>query len=336
MVEKPHDVMDYMKIDCEKTCEKIEIFINKKIEEGNYDGVLLGVSGGIDSTVALFLILRAVEDPKRVWGVHLPDRDSMNKFNQYADKLAEHTEINYKVLNISEFLREQNTYEPMIMKAIPYHPIINKIILFSNKLLSPILYGSTPFEVTLKRMNPENLRFGSVAGIAKSIENGFNNRHILRRKLLEDFAEENNLVLMGAANRSESFVGWFVKDGVDDLPYEILLNLYKNQVRQLAVYLGVPSYILDEAPSPDMFKGIGDEDLIGYKYDKIDRVAFVHENDLPFKYLTMSGVSVDEYEGIMRIHELSDWKRVNHHVTPQYDPNMHNDLEQLTIKQEIS
>ena len=336
MVEKPHDVMDLMKINCEKTCKGIEIFINERIREGNNDGVLLGVSGGIDSSVALYLILRAVKDPKRVWALHLPDRDSMKKFSHYAGKLADHTKINYRVENISELLRDKDTYKPLIMKAVPYHPLINKIILFSNKLLSPILYGSTPFEVTLKRMNPEKLRLGSVAGIARSIENGFNDRHMLRRRILEDFAEENNLLLLGAANRSESFVGWFVKDGVDDLPLEILGNLYKNQVKQLAAYLGVPGYILDEVPSPDMFKGIGDEDIIGYRYDKIDCVAFVHENDLPFEYLAKSGVSVDEYEGIMRIHELSDWKRINHHVTPRYDPNIHNDLEEYTIEQEIS
>ena len=329
MPEKHQDVMNYMKIDCEKTSQEIESFINNKIEEGNYDGVLLGVSGGIDSTVALHLILKAVKDPKKVWGLHLPDRDSMKKFTKYAEKLAEQTKINYKSINISKFLREQNTYDPLIMKTTPYHPLINKLILFTNKLLSPLLYGSTPYEVTLKRMNPEKLRFGSVAGIAKCIENGFNSRHILRRKILEDFAEENNLLLIGAANRSESFVGWFVKDGVDDLPLEVLLNLYKNQVKQLAGYLGVPDYILDEAPSPDMFKGIGDEDLIGHKYDQIDRVAFVYENELPVEYLVMSGVSVDEYESIMRIHDLSDWKRGNHHVYPRFDPNIQHDLEQL-------
>jgi NAD+ synthase len=329
MEHKSRDVMDLMKIDCEKTCEKIEAFINEKINEGNYDGVLLGISGGIDSSVALFIAVRAVQDPKKVWGIHLPDRDSMSKFSQYAKKLVESTGINYTVMNISDFLRERDTYKPLIMKAVPYHPFINKLILYSNKLLSPILYGSTPFEVTLKRMNPEKLRFGSVAGIAKCIENGFNSRHILRRKILEDFAEENNLLLIGAANRSESFVGWFVKDGVDDLPLEVLLNLYKNQVKQLAGYLGVPDYILDEAPSPDMFKGIGDEDLIGHKYDQIDRVAFVYENELPVEYLVMSGVSVDEYESIMRIHDLSDWKRGNHHVYPRFDPNIQHDLEQL-------
>jgi len=47
---------------------------------------------------------------------------------------------------------------------------------------------------------------------------------------------------------------------IDDFPVELLLDLYKNQVSQLARHLGVPEYVLGEAPSPDMFKGIGDED----------------------------------------------------------------------------
>ncbi|HUS79247.1 MAG TPA: hypothetical protein VM050_11385 [Patescibacteria group bacterium] len=51
------------------------------------------------------------------------------------------------------------------------------------------------------------------AGIAENIENGFNNRHILRRKILKEYTEKNNLLLVEAAKRSGSFMGWFVKDG---------------------------------------------------------------------------------------------------------------------------
>jgi hypothetical protein len=96
------------------------------------------------------------------------------------------------------------------------------------------------------------------------------------------------------------------------------------------VYLGVPGFTLDEAPSPDVFKGLGDEGLVGHKYDQIDRVAFVYENDLQFQYLELSGVSVEEYESNMRIHELSDWKRANHHETSRYDPNTQTNLEKYT------
>lgn len=312
------NLMDMMKIDCNQVCQAIEEFIKHKVADGNHNGVLLGVSGGVDSSVAVKIAVRAMNDPKKVWGMHLYDRDSMKKFREHSVRLAEALEINFQVMNISDNLREQKTYDPLIMKAVPYSPLINKMILLSNKILSPIFYGVTPFEVTLKRIDPSKIRFGFVAGIAKSIENGYNDRHILRRKILEDFAEEKNLLLIGAANKSESFVGWFVKDGVDDMPIEILMGLYKNQVKQIADFLDIPENILGEAPSPDMFKGLGDEDLIGHKYDQIDKVAFVAQNKLPVDILFVNGVSKGEYENIMRIHELSEWKRENPHEYPTF------------------
>lgn len=306
-----------MEIDCERVCGIIEDFIKLKVSEGQHSGVLIGISGGVDSAVAAHIAVRAMADPTKVWGMYLYDRDSMKKFGKYAKSLASKLKINFQTRSISEIIREQKTYDPMIMRFVPYSTVINRLILLSNKILSPILYGATPFEVTLKGLDPSELRFGLVAGIAKSIENGFNKRHKERRVILERYANENNLLLIGAANKSETFVGWFVKDGVDDLPIEILLGLYKNQVRKLAEYLGVPKYITGELPSPDMFKGLGDEELIGHKYDQIDKVAYVTENGLPFELLYENGVSSDEYERIMRIHELSKWKRESVHDYPQ-------------------
>ena len=124
-------------------------------------------------------------------------------------------------------------------------------------------------------------------------------------------------MLIGAANRAEAFVGWFVKDGVDDLPIELLLSLYKGQVRQMADYFEVPESITKEKPSPDMFKGLGDEDLIGYRYSVIDKVAYVEENGLTPEVAYGNGVSEQEYIRILKLHELSEWKRANPHEYPK-------------------
>ena len=310
------ELMDAMTIDCEKVAEIIAGFIRDKIEVEDRDGICMGISGGVDSAVASFLAVRAMGDPKKVYGLHLYDRDSQRKFREYAECLAGELGVNFEVRDISPTIKEKGTYDPLVMKLVPYSNLVNRMILFSNKMLSPLFYGETPFAQTLKRQDPSTLRFGFVAGIAKDIENGFNDRHILRRRLLEDYAEENNLLLVGAANRSESYVGWFVKDGIDDLPVELLLGLYKNQVRQLGRHLGVPEYILGEKPSPDMFKGIGDEDIIGHKYETIDLVAYAQENGLDEEALLGEGVSRGEIESIKRLHELSTWKREAEHEYP--------------------
>jgi NAD+ synthase len=311
-----------MVIDCESVSETIMNFIrNKMLDEGR-DGLSLGISGGVDSAVTAFLAARALDDPADLHGLNLTDRDSQDKFKNYAGMLAESLGITYRAMDISPYIRDQGAYRPTIMRLIPYSRILNEMILFSNKLGSRLFYGESPFVVTLKRENPSQMRFGMVAGIAKDIENSFDARHIRRRKILEEYSEENNLLLLGAANRSESFVGWFVKDGVDDLPNETLLGLYKNQVRQLALYLGVPDYILGETPSPDMFKGICDEEIIGHSYDTIDRVAYVVENDLPETVAIEDGISPKEFNQIKRLHELSAWKRASEHDYPSIEPQV--------------
>ena len=306
-----------MVIDPEETISKITSFIHEQLETKKKDGVLIGLSGGVDSTVAAYIAARAVKDPSRMHSLHLYDRDSQNKFRVYAEKIAHNLSINLEMRDISDDIKSQGVYKPWIMRVVPFSTFINKMILLSNKILSPILYGETPFVVTLKRMNPDNMSIGFIARIAKTIENGFNARHILRRKILEEYAEEHNLLLIGAANKSESFVGWFVKDGVDDLPIEVLLDLYKNQVRQLGEYLGIPDYVLSEAPSPDMFKGIGDEDCIGHKYDIIDRVAFAYHHNLMYEDIISDEISWEDYEHILKLHKLSAWKREATHEYPK-------------------
>jgi len=71
---------------------------------------------------------------------------------------------------------------------------------------------------------------------------------------------------LGTANRSEYLVGWFVKDGIDDLPFSPLIGLYKTQVRQLSEFLGLPFKIRNRLASPDMVKGITDEFALGISY----------------------------------------------------------------------
>ncbi len=309
-------LMDKMVIDCDQVTQVIVNYIRKKVAEAKCEGVLIGLSGGVDSTVLAFILAKAMDDPSKVHSLHLYDRDSQKKFRKYAENVANMLGINFEEIEITSTLKEQGIYKPLIMRIVPYSTLVNKLILISNKIASPLLYGESPFVVTLKRMNPKEMNLGFVANIAKTIEEGFNARHILRRKILENYAKEKSLLLVGAANRSESFVGWFVKDGVDDLPIEILLGLYKNQVRQLGRYLGVPDYILNEAPSPDMFKGIGDEECFGHKYEIVDKVAYVHEQGLDADVAQKDGVSRKEYFQIMKLHDLSSWKRESEHDYP--------------------
>jgi NAD+ synthase len=77
--------------------------------------------------------------------------------------------------------------------------------------------------------------------------------------------------VVGTSNRSELSVGYFTKygdGGVDIMP---LGNLVKSQVRQLAIYLGIPEQIIAKPPSAGLWAGQTDEKEMGITYQELDR-----------------------------------------------------------------
>ncbi len=95
-----------------------------------------------------------------------------------------------------------------------------------------------------------------------------------RSALLYYYADIYRAVVLGTANKSEVFLGYFTKWGdpaADLLP---LAGLYKSYVRQLAVELGVPASVTDKSPSAGMWPGQKDEDELGMSYEEGDQVLY--------------------------------------------------------------
>jgi len=108
--------------------------------------------------------------------------------------------------------------------------------------------------------------------------------------------ELENRLVVGAANKTEYRIGFFVKHGCDDdadiMP---ILGLYKTQVRELARYLNVPADIREKPPSPDIIPGITDEEAIGIPYEELDLTLMAIEKgwELPDSWI---GFSQHAYE----------------------------------------
>lgn len=92
----------------------------------------------------------------------------------------------------------------------------------------------------------------------------------LRMIALYHQANSRGRLVVGTGNRSELMVGYFTKygdGGVDILP---LGGLYKHQVRELALQLGVPQRIIDRPPSAGLWAGQTDEGEMGITYATLD------------------------------------------------------------------
>lgn len=93
----------------------------------------------------------------------------------------------------------------------------------------------------------------------------------LRMVTLYYIANRFHYLVVGTGNRSETSVGYFTKYGDGGTDIQPLGNLLKSQVRELAIYLGVPAEIIEKPPSAGLWKGQTDEEEMGISYEELDR-----------------------------------------------------------------
>ena len=91
-------------IDCEKTSAIVEKYIKDYIEQSNTEGVVVGISGGIDSAVSTALAVRAL-GKERVLGLILPNEALDPKYEKDARELAEQLGIEVKKIPIAEMIK---------------------------------------------------------------------------------------------------------------------------------------------------------------------------------------------------------------------------------------
>ncbi len=294
-------------------------FLRHKVQETQADGVALGLSGGVDSAVLATLAVRAV-GALAVHSLHLHDRDSNPRSLGSARDLAKQLGIHFEARAITPILKEQGAYASSMMRLGHRFPCLARGVVRSGWHVYRFLGKENPFNLVLRRGEPLKGRLarGIYSALANSVESSFSVKHVTRRRLLEDYAIKRNLLVVGAANRTEWLVGWFVRDGVDDLPIEPLLGLYKTQVYELARYLDIPATIIQQAPSPDMLPGLTDEAVLGFRYEKLDEVLHYLEHEGDNVEVLSSDGSPYEIEQIRRLRELSEWKRSTQHESPEF------------------
>ena len=95
-----------------------------------------------------------------------------------------------------------------------------------------------------------------------------------RMAVLYDLSVVWNGLVIGTGNKTEALIGYTTLYGDNASAFNPIGDLYKTQVRQLALAVGVPDAILRKAPSADLWPGQTDEDEVGFDYATIDRLLF--------------------------------------------------------------
>ena len=275
---------DILKINPHEETEKLCSFIQDEVNKVyRRKGIVVGISGGIDSAVLAALSVRALGKDK-VIGLILPEKESNPVSKQYASKHAEALNIEFREIDITPTVDSIGGYsarDEFIKKLIPEYTAECKYnISLPVDLLERAAFNFYILKVQLpdgeiktKRMNINEFRtVTSFANIK------------IRSRMLHLYyeAERRNLIVGGTTNRTEMNLGDYCKYGDGGTDIEPLSYLYKDQIYQLADYLDVIHEIKDRTPSPDTFSlPVSDQEFFfRIPFDKLDLLLYAWEHDI--------------------------------------------------------
>ncbi len=216
-------------------------------------GAVVGVSGGIDSSVCLALSVKAF-GPQKVVGVAMPEHDSNPESEQLARKLTAQYGVELIVENMTPALSGFGTYQrrdEAIKRVFPeYTPE------YKAKIVLPNLMDKDALNIFyLTVIAPDGTEKTARLPLQEYLQivaaSNFKQRS--RMTMLYYHAERLNYAVIGTGNKNEHEQGFFVKWGDGGADIKPIAHLFKTQVYQLAEYLGVPKEIQERTPTTDTY-----------------------------------------------------------------------------------
>jgi len=277
---------DVLRLDPEAEADRICQFIGEQtLERYKRKGVVVGISGGVDSALVTALCARALGADK-VLGLILPEKESSPVSEPYAREHADALGVKVERVDLTPILSVLGVYErknEVIKKLCPdYDPCRDKtkISLPANLLHQP---GLNVFSLTVQKPDGTERRCRLGADDSRRIVAAQNMKQRSRMIQLYYHAERLHHIVGGTTNRSESEQGFFVKHGDGGVDIEPLAHLYKTQIYQLARHLGVTENILNRKPSPDTWSGeVTDEEFyFRMPFDTLDLLLYAWANGVP-------------------------------------------------------
>jgi NAD+ synthase len=273
-----------LQLACAKEVDKIGAFIKKQVVDMKREGVVIGLSGGIDSAVCSALCAKILGKEK-VLGVILPEKESNPISEKYAAKHAQEIGIKTETRDITPILTGMGTYErrdQAIREVFPEfdNQLKSKIVL-PQDILTTGSFNYFTLKITDDQGKEQNARLNNQ--ILRRIVAATNSKQITRMMCLNYYADLNNLLVCGTTNRSEYMQGFFVKFGDGGVDFEPIEHLYKIQVYQLANYLNIIPEIIERAPSPDTFSFcVTDQEMyFRMPFNQLDPLLYAWENQIP-------------------------------------------------------
>jgi NAD+ synthase len=273
---------DVLRLDCAAEAERIGSTLRQQLREIRRQGLVLGLSGGIDSSVTAALAVRAL-GARRVYGLFMPESDSDPESLDLGQLLAAEFGIKASVEDIAPALTALRCYERRNAAVAAVIPGFTADWKFKIVLPGPDHTGISFFSVVARSPEGREVRERLPVDAYLAIVAATNFKQRVRKMMEYHWADRLNFAVAGTPNRLEYDQGFFVKQGDGAADLKPIAHLYKTQVYELAAYLGVPERIRRRPPTTDTYslpQG-QDEFYFNLTYDKRDLCLYGKNHGVP-------------------------------------------------------
>jgi NAD+ synthase len=268
----PFELPTELAIDTDVARRVIGGFIRGQLEQAGFERAVLGLSGGIDSALVAYLVAEAI-GAERLLAVLMPYRTSSPTSRADAESVVADLGCASELVDITA--------------------MVDGYFGADGSAGTPGATGASGSE----HEPASPLRRGNFAAR-------------MRMAVLYDRSVTWGGLVVGTGNKTESLIGYTTLFGDSACAFNPIGDLYKSQVRQVAVAIGVPDAIVRKAPSADLWPGQTDESEGGFSYPLLDRILFWRvDKRRSLDEMVDLGFDVATVERVDRLVATSEFKR---------------------------
>ncbi len=266
-------------------------------------GLVLGVSGGVDSAVCTALAARAL-GPDKVLALFMPERDSSDAALRLGRLVTDRFGVPTLVETLGPALEAIGCYARQVEAIRTVFPaygdgwkckVTLPSVVDSDRLSISRLVVQSPSGETHSSRMPAAAYLALVAAT--------NYKQRLRKTTEYYHADRLGYAVVGTPNRLEYDQGFFVKQGDGAADVKPIAHLYKTQVYALAEHLGVPDEVRAQAPTTDTYSlpQTQEEFYFALPFDRMDLCLYGKDHALPAAEVAGAvGLSPEQVERVYR------------------------------------
>ena len=274
-------------IDPDAEIHRIGEFIRSQLSQTLHRrGLVVAISGGVDSAVCAALAVKAI-GPNKVFGLLLPEQDSSSTSVTRGRSVAEQLGIAYELQDIAPALHSIDCYtwrDKAIKSLFPdYDGSWRNKLVISGGLEGKINHFKLVVEKPDGSIDEARLSLHQYLQIVAAT----NYKQRVRKTIEYFHADRLNYAVVGTPNRLEYDQGFFVKNGDGSADIKPIAHLYKTQVYQLAQHFALPEDVRTAEPTTDTYSlSQGqDEFYFGLHYSKMDVALWAYNHEIPVTVL---------------------------------------------------